>query len=140
MEVLHARTVLKIDAGSSQGGDAGHDRRHVVAQKLPLLTISVGLPVTGLRTCGPGIDGADTVRMSVWKISQKKSVDDGKYRRVRANGKRQGEEHRKRVPRTSPELANGKLEKTIQAFHPVTPSLLCDQGYALDGQMARTVS
>lgn len=31
--------------------------------------------------------------MSVWKISQKESVDDGEYRRVRANGKRLGEEH-----------------------------------------------
>jgi hypothetical protein len=64
--------------------------------------------------------------MSVWKISQEESVDDGKYRRVRANGKHQGEEHRKRVPRTSPKLANGKLEKTIQKLHPVTPSSLYD--------------
>jgi len=76
-----------------------------------LLTINVSLPVTGFRACGPRIDSADAVWMSVWKIPQKESVDHGKDRRVRANGKRQGEEYRKRVPRISPELANGKLEK-----------------------------
>lgn len=67
--------------------------------------------------------------MSVWKISQKESVDDGEYRRVRANGKRWGEEHRTRVPRTSPELANGKLEKMIQTFRAVTRSPLAHKGY-----------
>jgi len=38
---------------------------------------------------------APTVRMSVWKIFQKESVDDGKYRRVYANGERQDQQHRK---------------------------------------------
>src|SRR5215467_6951511 len=124
MEILCVRPILKIYARCLQAGDAGNYRRYVVTQKLPLLTINIFLPRTGFRTGGAGIDSADAVRMSVWKVFQKESVDDGKYRRVRANGKRQGEEHRKRVPRTSPELPHGKLKKMMQTFHPVTPSPL----------------
>jgi len=59
MELLHARAILKIDARGEQARDAGNYRRHVVAQQLPLLTINVLLSVTGFRTCGLGIDGAD---------------------------------------------------------------------------------
>lgn len=91
--------------------------------------MNVSLSVTGFRPCGPGVDGPDAVRMSVWKISQKESVDDGEYRRLRANGKRLGEEHRTRVPRTSPELANSKLEKMIQTFRAITRSPLADKGH-----------
>src|SRR5437016_8892695 len=113
MEILHARTILKIYAGEVQAGNAGKYRRHVVAQNLPLLAINALVSFTGLRTCEADIDSADAIRMGVWKVFQKESVDDGKYRRIRANGKSQGDEHRNRVPRTSPELANGKLEKMI---------------------------
>src|SRR5882757_6824730 len=120
MEITHVRTILEVYAGGMQTGNAGNYRRHVVAQKLPLLAINVLAAFTGLRTCEAGIDRADAIRMGIWKVFQKESVDDGKYRRIRSYGKRQGEEHRKRVPRTSPELANGKLEKMIQTFHPVT--------------------
>jgi hypothetical protein len=131
MEILHARTILKIDAGGVQARDAGNYRRHVIAQQLPLLTIKVFLPVTGFRTCGPGIDGADAVRMGVWKISQKESVDDGKYRRVRANGKRQHKGHGHGETGIVPQLARCKL-KVFASKRP-SPILLARQQRFLQG-------
>src|SRR5437879_4637378 len=117
MEILHARTILKIDAGGVQAGDAGNYSRHVVAQQLPLLTINVLLPVTRFRTCGLGIDGADAVGMSVRKISQKESVDDGKYRRVRANRKRQRKDYCYDEPGIPPQLTDCRFEILFELTH-----------------------